>query len=135
MPLVTISPAGSMEKKCSDIDTHCSGLFSSGRVYQTKTFQICGESQRFIAARATYASLHKIDPVTFPWTAPYSDGWWDVDNVVLASTQTVDGFLAFAKSVSDYCAACYKCKRDHKNAVTAENCVIYNYSTGWPVNP
>lgn len=125
-------PSSPAEMKMK-IDAHCSNMFSAGLVYEAKTFQMCGESQQRIAARATYAALHKIDPVTFPWLAPYSDGWWDVNNVVLASTQTGDGFLAFAKAASNYCSACSKCCRDHKSAVTTENCATYNYSAGWPV--
>lgn len=114
---------------CSE---YCAGIFASGRIYEGATFQICGESQRAIAARATYALANKIDPVNFPWVSPYSDGWWDINNVVLASTTTVDGFLAFAKNISDYCSACAKCCRDHKSAVTPENCATYDFSAGWP---
>ena len=120
-------------KKKLAVDDHCSMFFSTGFTYETKTFQICGESQRRIAARTTYALASKINAVAFPWVSPHSDGWWDVGNVVLSSTQTVDGFLAFAKAASDYCAACSKCCRDHKSAVTAENCTTYDYSAGWPV--
>ena len=126
------TPSSPTEMKMK-IEDHCSNMFSAGLVYEAKTFQMCGKSQQKIASRATYAALHKIDAVAFPWIAPYSNGWWDVNDAVLASTQTADGFLAFAKAASNYCSACDKCCRDHKSAVTVENCTTYNYSTGWPV--
>lgn len=117
------------------VDNHCAGMFTSGFVYGGVTFKACGESQRRVAARAMRALANKVDAATFPWVSPHSDGWWDINNVVLASTQTVDGFLAFSKAFGDYCSACEKCKRDHKNAITQENCATYDYTTGWPVNP
>lgn len=128
-PLVT------QASKRTEVDCHCASVLSSGFSYGGTTFQASVESQRRIAARATRALANKIDAVTFPWVAPHSDGWWDVNNIVLTSTQTVDGFLAFAKAFGDYCSACEKCKRDHKSAITPENCATYNYTTGWPVNP
>lgn len=108
---------------------------SVGFVYGGTTFQACKESQRLINARSTYALANKIDAVTFPWSAPYSDGWWDINNVPLASTTTVDGFLAFAKAFFDYYSACAICCRNHKNAITDLNYATYDYATGWPVNP
>ncbi len=107
----------------------------AGFNYGGVTFQACKESQRLISARATYALANKIDAVAFPWVAPCNEGWWDINNNPLASTTTVDGFLAFAKAFFDYCSACSKCCRNHKNAITSENFATYDYTTGWPVNP
>lgn len=120
-------------KKCKDVDAYCSDVLEAGFIYAGNIYQINGDAQDNIGKRATYAGWSKQDPITFPWIEPYSLGWWDIDNIW--HPMTADEFMLFAKAVSDYVSACAACLREHKNAVTGENCVTYDYTTGWPVNP
>lgn len=119
-------------EKCKQCNAFLNGKLSAGFVYGGNTYQINGDAQDSIGKRATYAGWNKADPITFPWLEPYSRGWWDVTNTW--HPMTVDEFMLFAKAVSDYVSACAACCRDHKSAITTENCETYDYTTGWPVN-
>lgn len=121
------------EHVCQACTDYYGGKLDAGFVYLGVTYQINGEAQDNIGKRATYAGWSTQDPITFPWVEPYSLGWWDISNVWHA--MTANEFMLFAKAVSDYVSACAACFRNHKNAITAENCATYDYTTGWPVNP
>lgn len=128
------SPTPEYEQKmtCCAIDDYCDAHMGAGFSYLGAVYQVDADSQREITSRAAYATLNKIDATNFPWGTPYSDGWKDAANVWHAMTGA--DFLAFAKAVSDFCSACYKCCSDHKAAVTTLNYATYDYSTGWPSN-
>ncbi len=125
-------PQKTVGSVCDSIDSYCDSHMNAGFSYLGAVYQVDADSQRTITSRATYAVLNKMDAVTFPWNTPYSDGWKDAENVWHAMTGA--DFLAFAKAVSDFCSACYKCCSDHKAAVTTLNYATYDYSTGWPSN-
>lgn len=112
------------------VDYFCDKM-DAGFSYLGVTYQINSAAQADIGNRAIYATLSKGDPVTFPWGDPYYRGWWDVLNVYHA--MTADEFLLFAKAVSDYVSTCAACCRDHKNAITPENCTTYDYTLNWPL--
>ncbi len=120
-------------KKRKNVDAHCSGVLEAGFNYAGNIYQNSVDAQNNIGIRAIYAGWSIQDPTTFPWVEPYSLGWWDVSNVWHAMTAAE--FMLFAKAVSDYVSACAACCRNHKNAITQENCITYDYTTGWPVNP
>lgn len=124
------TPVVTVQSKCAEIEEYCNAKFAAGLAYNLATFQIDDESQKRINMRASYALASKLDPVASPWGTTYAAGWWDSSNIYHA--MTVDEFLAFAKAVSDYSSACAKCCRDHKSAVTPENCATYDFSAGWP---
>ncbi|MFA7256040.1 MAG: hypothetical protein WC047_00495 [Kiritimatiellales bacterium] len=126
-------PVTMVKEKCAIVSTFSSSKYSEGIVYGGNTYQIDGESQKTIGLRVSYAMNSVSDPTTFPWGHPYDKGWWDVNNAYHAMTAAE--FMVFAKAVSDYCSCLACCAREHKSAITVENCETYDYSTGWPVQP
>lgn len=118
--------------KCKQCNVFLSEKLSAGFIYGGFTYQINGDAQDNIGKRATYAGWSNQDPITFPWVEPYSLGWWDISNTWHA--MTANGFMLFAKAVSDYVSACAACCRNHKTAITPLNCQTFDYTTGWPVN-
>lgn len=118
---------------CKEIIDFAGAKYAAGLAYGGNTYQLTIESQKLVGLRAIYAMNSITDPINFPWGDPYNKGWWDTDNAYHAMTAAE--FMAFARAVSDYCSCIACCCRDHKNAVTAENCATYDYSGGWPVQP
>jgi hypothetical protein len=118
---------------CKTITEFANAKYAAGLEYLGNTYQIGKDAVQDIGHREQYAAHSVADPVGYPWSAPYNKGWWDVTNTW--HPMTAAEFMAFAKTVSDYCSCVACCARDHKNAVTALNHATYDYSTGWPVQP
>lgn len=153
--LACVGPVGSSgvcSDCCNGVSQIMSDKLSIGFEYPSASgiiFQINETAREAIGQRAIYAWWSNADPVTYPWSAPYSLGWWDVTNTW--HVMTAAEFMLFAKAVSDYVSACAACCRGHKTALETicnnalltdaeKNAAMTSYLAvdalaGWPVNP